>query len=559
MMTHVCTFARGFGNFRAYSAAIERGDLDFWLHLGDYIYEYGEDHYPDPSETVVPGIQPSKDVVTLQEYRQRHAHYRLDPHLQKLAASAPMIAVWDDHEVANDDFKEGAENHHPQQGPFQARKVAAIRAYHEWLPTRVSLDLADPSAAPWMRWRRFDFGSLATLLMLETRLVARTTQAEMTSQTVRANITKVLNGAWALSPSAWPGGRIESKMLKIRGEVEAHRNKTEKTMLGEDQLAWISQQVPSKGRWFLLGQPQVVQELMSPNFLGAIEDTRRGGDDALAEYWAAIVHNLTKLGFLYRNFTQVAAGALPVPRELRNSFLVDLAAGRFRIQLNFDSWTGYVAERQRLAEALRPAQGAIIYGGDSHNAWAGKLRAEDGSVVAMDFDGMAVTSPGVESERPFLPPSLEATAWRSSNPDLAWADTSKRGFMMVHLDADSHHIEYLAVDVASASEGVGKDTSCLAAFDVEHGLGNSELRVSTCRPPQTRSATETVAQTDSATAATVPLVLALLTCCLGWLMGWCLGRRRLWKSEKEKGAQRYAQHVDEAEHVPPQRMGIELR
>ena len=77
MMTHVCTFARGFGNFRAYSAAIERGDLDFWLHLGDYIYEsetelavdhpnieafgepctarYGEDHYPDPSETVVPG------------------------------------------------------------------------------------------------------------------------------------------------------------------------------------------------------------------------------------------------------------------------------------------------------------------------------------------------------------------------------------------------------------------------------------------------------------------------------------------------------------------------
>eukprot|EP00439_Symbiodinium_sp_Y106_P033156 s6607_g3.t5 len=116
---------RGFGNFRAYAAAVDRSrelqaPLDFWLHLGDYIYEYGDMRYPEPSETVLPGLQPSEELVNLQQYRQRHAHYRLDPDLQLLSASAPMISIWDDHEVANDDFKDGAENHRSEtQGAFE--------------------------------------------------------------------------------------------------------------------------------------------------------------------------------------------------------------------------------------------------------------------------------------------------------------------------------------------------------------------------------------------------------------------------------------------------------
>ena len=380
---------RGFGNFRAYSAAVDRGPLDFWLHLGDYIYEYGTSHYPEPDETVIPGLQPDKDVVVLREYRQRHAHYRLDPDLQRLSASSPMIAIWDDHEVANDDFAGGAENHNASsQGSYEARKAAAIQAYHEWLPTRTEFDIANSSALPWMRWRRFDFGSLATLLMLETRLVARTTQAAMTASSVRADISAVLNGAWALSPSAWPGGRIEKKMLKVRSQVEVHRGNESKKMLGDSQLAWISQQASDRGRWLLLGQPQVVQELMSPNFLGAIDGKRRQGDVEKADRWATIVHNLTKRGFWYQNFMPSSSHMqrAQVTSALRNAFLVDLAAGRFEIQLNFDSWTGYVAERRRLAQALRAdssrGDGTIIYGGDSHNAWAGTLRAEDGTPVA---------------------------------------------------------------------------------------------------------------------------------------------------------------------------------
>eukprot|EP00439_Symbiodinium_sp_Y106_P033215 s6607_g3.t6 len=352
---------RGFGNFRAYAAAVDRSrelqaPLDFWLHLGDYIYEYGDMRYPEPSETVLPGLQPSEELVNLQQYRQRHAHYRLDPDLQLLSASAPMISIWDDHEVANDDFKDGAENHRSEtQGAFEARKLAALRAYHEWLPTRVDFDLRNASAAPWMRWRRFDFGSLATLLMLETRLLARTKQARR-EQSVRAEIAAVLNGAWAL----W-SDREEDAQSPVSGGGWALADKSMTIAASEGK----------PGKWLLIGQPQVVQELMSPNFLSPL---RGDGGSLHSERWAEIVKNLTKRGALYRNYTDDEGEADFVSSELRNAFLVDLAAGRFRIQLNFDSWTGYVAERRDLLRSLRGPAKAIVYGGDSHNAWAGASR-----------------------------------------------------------------------------------------------------------------------------------------------------------------------------------------
>ncbi|CAE7276055.1 pld [Symbiodinium sp. CCMP2456] len=519
---------RGFGNFRAYAAAVERSrelsaPLDFWLHLGDYIYEYGDTRYPEPSETVVPGLQPREELVNLQQYRQRHAHYRLDPELQRLSASAPMISIWDDHEVANDDFKDGAENHHSEtQGAFEARKLAALRAYHEWLPTRVDFDLANFSAASWMRWRRFDFGSLATLLMLETRLLARTSQAART-ESVRAEIAAVLNGAWALSPSAWPGGRIEKKMRKVQSAVEAERLDPRKRMLGDTQLAWIAAQAKAEGRpgkWLLIGQPQVVQELMSPNF----QDLPSGGTD-----WAEIVRNLTKRGALYRNYTESGEGEADfVSSELRNAFLVDLAAGRFRIQLNFDSWTGYVAERQGLLQSLRGPSPAIIYGGDSHNAWTGLLRGGDGKRVAVEFDGMSVTSPGLESQRPFLPPQLEAAAWKAANPDLAWADTSRRGFMLVQLGLDNHRLEYMAVDVSTPSRGTREGASCLAGFDVGRDL---QLSPTSCRTASWSAALHASLAAGASGSVEpsmpfsrllswVPLaLLALLTALLGFLLG----------------------------------------
>jgi len=161
---------------------------------------------------------------------------------------------------------------------------------------------------------------------------------------------------------------------------------------------------------------------------------------------------------------------------------------------------------------------------------------------------MAVTSPGVEAQRPFLPPELEAAAWRSSNEHLAWADTSKRGFMLVDLSAEKHHIEFIAVDSSSPSRGAHEGTACLAAFEVVDR--QRELQPGSCRSSMEAEAVPV----PSAVPLLVPLLLA---CCLGSALGCFFGRccRRLHDKRRAK----YEQHVDEGEQVPPQRMGIEVR
>jgi len=263
---------------------------------------------------------------------------------------------------------------------------------------------------------------------------------------------------------------------------------------------------------------------MSPNFLSPL---RGDGGSLHSERWAEIVKNLTKRGALYRNYTDDEGEADFVSSELRNAFLVDLAAGRFRIQLNFDSWTGYVAERRDLLRSLRGPAKAIVYGGDSHNAWAGILRdsGPDRDAVAVEFDGMSVTSPGLESQRPFLPPGLEAAAWQAANPDLAWADTSRRGFMLVQLGLDNHRLEYIAVDVSTPSRGTNEGTdSCLAGFDVGRDL--QLLGPKSCR---TAGAASHASLASGSIEPPMPswrllsgaplVLLALLAAFLGFLLG----------------------------------------
>eukprot|EP00913_Durusdinium_trenchii_P022621 g21244.t1 len=346
--------------------AVDRvaGGLDFWLHLGDFIYEYGQQKYPSPAKTRVPGLEPAHDLVSLADYRLRHAFYR----------------AW----------------------MWKAKRWSG-GGVEEW-PLGEGME----------------------------------------------DIRKILDGFLGISPYAWPGGEIEFEISKIRKKVEEHRTKKDKYMLGKEQLTWIEEQVASTSKWLLLGQAQVVQELLPPNFFQAILDQQKK-DAKIAQYWKTLLHNLTKLGFVYHDF-QAKKNFTTTP-EMRNDFLVDLAAGRFGVQINFDGWTGYVAERERLIHLLSstPASAsAVVYGGDSHNAWAGHLKHSDGRAVAVDFDGMA------EGIRPFVPPEFEAAAWYAANPDLVWADTSKRGFMLVHLSHQTQHLEYIAVDVATPSRGAKK-------------------------------------------------------------------------------------------------------
>ncbi|CAM5400146.1 Alkaline phosphatase D family protein OS=Streptomyces rochei OX=1928 GN=G3I25_12485 PE=4 SV=1 [Streptomyces rochei] len=149
------------GHFSSYRHLAARGDLDAWLHLGDYIYEYGSGEY-GTRDTVVRPHAPAHEILTLADYRVRHGRYKTDPDLQALHATAPVVAIWDDHEIANDTWSGGAENHtEGAEGAWAARQAAAKQAYFEWMPVR-------PAIAG-TTYRRLRFGKLADLSLLDLR------------------------------------------------------------------------------------------------------------------------------------------------------------------------------------------------------------------------------------------------------------------------------------------------------------------------------------------------------------------------------------------------------
>jgi len=157
----------GFGYFNAYPAIADLEEpVDAVVHLGDYIYEYGVDGYGGPeSRALGREHDPAHEIVTLADYRLRHAQYKTDPDLQAAHARAPFICVWDDHETANDAWMHGAENHQPEtEGDFAQRKAAALKAYYEWMPIRE----AEPGALREAIHRSFHFGDVASLMMVET-------------------------------------------------------------------------------------------------------------------------------------------------------------------------------------------------------------------------------------------------------------------------------------------------------------------------------------------------------------------------------------------------------
>ncbi|MFD7493285.1 alkaline phosphatase D family protein [Streptomyces sp. NPDC059832] len=163
------------GYFSPYRHLAARADLDAVLHLGDYIYEYASGSYPDAKYVVRPH-EPKHEILSLADYRTRHATYKTDADLQTLHATHPVIAIWDDHEFANDAWSGGAENHTPgTEGSWADRAAGAKQAYFEWMPVRASTEGTV--------YRRLRFGNLADLHLLDLRTF-RSQQASIGSGAV---------------------------------------------------------------------------------------------------------------------------------------------------------------------------------------------------------------------------------------------------------------------------------------------------------------------------------------------------------------------------------------
>ena len=211
------------GYFNAYRRIAERADLDLVVHLGDYLYEYGSGDYGD-----VRGYEPATEILTLSDYRTRHAQYKRDSDLQEVHRQHPMVAIWDDHEVANDAWSGGAANHaEGVEGSWTARVAAALQAYYEWMPVRV----VDPANLR-KNNRSFALGNLVDLVMLEERLTARSKQ-----------ITRNAVGVGSFTQS---------------GEfLDPARQ-----MLGAEQESWLAARLRSStAKWKLVGQGVMFAQL----------------------------------------------------------------------------------------------------------------------------------------------------------------------------------------------------------------------------------------------------------------------------------------------------------
>ena len=220
------------GFFNVYREIAGRSDLDAVVHLGDYIYEYGLNGYASDNAEALGRIpEPVTELRSLLDYRLRHAQYKRDPDSQAMLASLPLIAVWDDHEIADNAWRKGAEGHQEDDGDWNARRNAAIQAYFEWMPIR-----GRPRGSRTRIFREFRYGDLASLIMLDTRLYGRDRQ-----------------------PNAGPDVDEES--------IESALDDPKRRMLGRRQERWLRRRLKnaSDTTWQVLGQQVLVTELISAN------------------------------------------------------------------------------------------------------------------------------------------------------------------------------------------------------------------------------------------------------------------------------------------------------
>ncbi len=149
------------GYYAAYRDLVEQGDIDAFLFLGDYIYEYASGGYADDR-----GRTTGQDFEceTIEQYRARYALYQSDPLLQAAHALVPWIITWDDHEVDNDYADDASENDDERQS-FLERRAVAYQAWYEHMPVR----LEPPSGPDYDIYRSFAHGDLLRFHVLDTR------------------------------------------------------------------------------------------------------------------------------------------------------------------------------------------------------------------------------------------------------------------------------------------------------------------------------------------------------------------------------------------------------
>jgi alkaline phosphatase D len=394
------------GYFNVYRE-IANQEVDAVLHLGDYLYEYDKDGYAsERAEEFGRVVMPETELLSLDDYRTRYAQYHSDANLQDCHGAHPFVIVWDDHEVANDAWVEGAENHDPDtQGDYSERRAAAIQAWYEWLPVR------PPASEQDIIYRSFQYGDLLDLIMLDTRHVARDQQVDY--------------GAFV------NGGVIDSVA------VNAATSDSGRTLLGSAQLDWVkSRLTDSTARWQVLGQQVLMarQPLTEP--LVRALTPGLAGEDPIGEAVAAVL---------------AMSNAKNTPEDERTEeqqALLDTV-----IPFNPDAWDGYDFEREDLLNHAAQLQSRlVVLAGDTHNGWASQITTADGTNVGVEFGGPSVSSPGAEAVIGVDNAGLFGPFAVNLIDDLNYANLISRGYMAVTFGPDRVSCDFRYITAVDSTE-----------------------------------------------------------------------------------------------------------
>ena len=260
------------GFFNAYKEIANDNNIDLVLHLGDYLYEYEKDGYAtEDSKRMNRVVEPQHEIVTLDDYRKRHALYKKDEDLQLLHSSKAMVAVWDDHEFTNDSWKYGAENHSYDEGLFSTRKANAVKAYYEWMPIR-------ESKSKLKIWRKFEIGSLFQLFMLDTRSIYRDEQL---------NLDNYIN------KDKFDVSRFKKDLFKKRD------------LVGQEQFKWLDENLDNNFNWSIIGQQVLVAPTVLPEIFSKLDK----------KYFPEYIHKYLKLGGLEIPFNTDSWDGYPNERD----------------------------------------------------------------------------------------------------------------------------------------------------------------------------------------------------------------------------------------------------
>ncbi|ENV16748.1 alkaline phosphatase D family protein [Acinetobacter guillouiae] len=386
-------------------------DVDVVIHLGDYIYEYGQGGYATEDAVKLGrtlAVDNNQEIIKLDDYRKRYALYRKDKDLQTLHHRHPFIVIWDDHELANDTWRDGAENHQANEGSFLDRKLAALQAYFEWMPIRPI------SANDHLNiYRQFDFGTLVQLTMLDTRILARDKQLEYTDY---------------ITASGMDFQRFQTDLTNQN-----------RTLMGYTQREWLQQKLAqSKATWNVLGQQVLMGKILIPAELLVPLSAVLSGN--------ATQEVLNQINTMIMELVQLKMRVLqgdPTLTAIEKARLTTVAP------YNLDAWDGYYVEREILYNTLKALnKKVVVLAGDTHNAWSSELYSQAGDFVGVELATSSVSSPGIEKYLNIPVEQLQQfeMAFTTLIDELDYTNLNQRGYLNVSFTATQVQADWIYVN-----------------------------------------------------------------------------------------------------------------